>query len=276
MDSHNQRMLCPKCASKKDRGCSSIVKPMNTKSTIFVVEPDPAICESVKAIASLSELRCETYATGQEFLERFDGTRPGCLVLEIRIPGVNGLQIQQKLLDSGAVLPLIFLTAAASVSIAVHAMRMGAFHFLEKPFHEHDLWTAIQEAIQLDQQRREAASQKADIDSRIGVLSEKEIVVLQLLADCKNKQAMADELGVSVRTVEHHRTQLMRKLKTNSVAGLLHLALAMKQSSPRILEKSVASSPEGNGFVSGGKVFIPHNGHTHQSPDLPARRRNSK
>jgi two-component system, LuxR family, response regulator DctR len=195
--------------------------------------------------------------------------------LEVRIPSVNGLQIQQKLLEMGAVLPLIFLTSAASVSIAVHAMRMGAFHFLEKPFHEHDLWSAIQEAVQLDQQRRNAANQREAVDARIGVLSEKEIVVLQLLADCKNKQAMAEELGISVRTVEHHRTQLMRKLKTNSVAGLLHLALTMKQASPRFREKAALSQDE-NGFGAEPRVFVPHNGHSHRSPEVPIQRRSSK
>jgi FixJ family two-component response regulator len=249
---------------------------MNIKPTIFVAEPDPAICQSVKAVASLLELGCESFSTGQEFLDAFDRCRAGCLVLEIRIPGVNGLQIQQKLAEMGAVLPLIFLTSAASVSIAVHAMRMGAFHFLEKPFHEHDLWSAIQEAIQLDHERRKAATLREAIDERIGMLSEKEIVVLQLLADCKNKQAMAEELGVSVRTVEHHRTQLMRKLKTNSVAGLLHLALAMRQSSARFLEKAILHNQDGNGFGGGPKEIIPHNGHAHQPEGPMWRRPNSK
>ena len=186
------------------------------------------------------ELRCEAFATGQEFLEAFDRRRPGCLVLEIRIPGVSGLEIQQKLVDLRATLPLIFLTSSASISIAVHAMRMGAFDFLQKPFHEHDLWSTIQEAIQCDEECREAGAHREAIAAQLGLLSEKELAVLGLLAEGKSKCAMAEELGVAVRTVEHHRTQLMRKLKTNSVADLLHFALTVKQhGSAEFPEKSM-------------------------------------
>ncbi len=211
---------------------------MSTQPTIFVVEPDHAGRESVQAIANLLELPCETYVAGQEFLDSFDSHRPGCLVLEIGIPGVNGLQIQQRLADVGAVLPLIFLSSAGSVSIAVHAMRMGAYHFLEKPYHQNDLLAAIQGAIELDHHRHEVAAEQESVTARIGMLTEKEFAVLELLAACKDKQTMAGELGISIRTVEHHRTQLMRKLKTNSIAGLLRLALTMKQSQPQLFESA--------------------------------------
>ena len=250
---------------------------MITQPTIFVADPDSATCESIKAIASVLELRCETYATGQEFLDAFDRNRPGCLVLEIRIPGGNGLQIQKRLVDVGAVLPMVFLTASASVSLAVHAMRMGAVHFLEKPFHERDLWSAIQEAVQIDQERRKARSFEAHIDDRLSSLSEKEFAVLKLLADCKSKLAMAKELDVSVRTIEHHRTQLMRKLKTDSVAALLRFALTMKSSSPRFLEDALLVDADGNGLGIGAEAVLPHDGfHARQLSLGPMRPRNSK
>jgi FixJ family two-component response regulator len=251
--------------------------PMDNLPTIFVADPDPAMCESIKKIAGVLELRCESYATGQEFLDSFDGQRPGCLVLEIRIPGVNGLQIQEKLGDMGATLPVIFLTACASVSIAVHAMRMGALHFLEKPFNEHRLWSTIQEAIQIDKERREAISLQATLDAGVSSLTEKELAVLAMLADCKSKRAMAAELGISVRTIEYHRTQLMRKLKIRSTAGLLRFALTMKCSSSRFLGKSLLSSLDGNGLALAQKIssLIPHAGHAAQSLHAPAGR-NSK
>jgi FixJ family two-component response regulator len=254
---------------------------MIAQPTVFVVEPDPFTCESIKRIAGLLDLRYEAYAVGQEFLDAFDRERPGCLVLEIRIPGVNGLLIQQKLVAMGATLPLIFLTASPSVSIAIHAMRMGALHFLEKPFREHDLWSAIQEAVQIDQERRTARSSQESMDTLAGELSEKECLVLGLLADCKSKQAMAEELGVSIRTIEHHRTKLMRKLKTKSIAGLLRFALTLKHSNPEFLEKALPSSPDGsgngNGFSAGKEAFIPHNGcNAPRGPQGPPRRRNSK
>ena len=216
---------------------------MNAAPTIFVIEPDPDVCESIKRIAHVLELRCEAYASGRDFLNSFDPHRPGCLVSEIGIPGVDGLRIQQELTNNGAALPVIFLTASASVSIAVHVMRMGSLHLLEKPVHEHDLWLAIKEAIRVDHERRKASSLRATIDAQIGRLSEKEIAVLELLAECKSKLAMAREMGVSVRTIEHHLTQLMRKLKSDSIAGLLRFALTMQQQpGPRPVEMPLRSS----------------------------------
>jgi FixJ family two-component response regulator len=234
---------------------------MNAIPTIFVIESDSAICESVKKIARDLGFRCETYATAQEFYDAFDRHRSGCLVLEICIPGVNGLQIQQELVDMGAMLPMVFLTASASVSIAVHAMRMGAFHVLEKPFQEYDLWSTIQEAIQVDRERRKAGSLQESIDAGISLLSEKEFAVLELLAECKSKQAMAEELGVSVRTIEHRRTQLMRKLKTNSTAGLLRFALTMQRLGLRFREKVLSMSNHRNGFGLVTKELLRHNHH---------------
>jgi two-component system response regulator DctR len=250
---------------------------MNTVPTIVLVEPDPAICESVRRIACVLEVHCNTYATGTDFLDAFDNEQAGCLVLEIAIPGVNGLQIQHRLRALNATLPIIFLTASASVSIAVHTMRMGAFHFLEKPFHEHDLWTAIQQALQVDQKRREAKSIQAAIDARLGTLSEKELAVLELVAQCKSKEAIAAEMGVSIRTIEHHRTQLMRKLKTNSIAGLVRFALTMNPSDQYLLNFSTLSDHDGNGFDHRINETVLHNGHyASQASQAHARRRNPK
>ena len=239
---------------------------MNTLPTIFVVESDRATCESIRKIADVLELRCEVYATGWEFLDAFDPHRPGCMVLEISIPGVNGLEIQQRLVEMGATLPMIFLTASASVSVAIHAMRMGAFHFLEKPPREHDLWLAIHEAIQIDQERRKAKSIQEATDAQIGTLSEKEFVVLGMLADCKSKGAMARELGVSIRAIDCYRTRVMRKLKTDSIAGLMRFALTMKNSSPRLLGKALLPSRHGNGLGVGVEEVVRGNGQPAQHP----------
>ena len=202
---------------------------INTEPTVFVIEPDPVVRDTVRSVASGLELRCDAFANGQDFLGAFDSQRPGCLVLELRIPGINGLLIQEKLVRASAGLPLIFLAKSPSVSLAVHVMRAGAVHFLEKPLHEHDLWTAIQEAVQIDRERRQARSQRDEIEARLGLLTETEIAVLQSMATCQNKQAIAAELDKSVRTVDHHRTHLMRKLKINSTAKLLCFALTAEQ-----------------------------------------------
>jgi RNA polymerase sigma factor (sigma-70 family) len=201
---------------------------MSHRPTVFLVDPDRAIRELVRNLTHLMELECLAYSTGQEFVDGFDPARSGCLVMEIRVPGINGLQVQKWLHDSGSLLPVVFITAAPSVSIAVHAMRAGAVHVLEKPVRDNDLLNVIQEAIGLDRQRRLAQYAQQQVNNRIAALNEREQVVLELIADGVPKHAIAQQLGVSVRTVENHRTQLMRKLQTNSLAGLMQLALSRR------------------------------------------------
>ena len=147
--------------------------------------------------------------------------------MEIRVPGINGLQIQETLAKREVTLPVIFLCASASVSMAVHAMRAGALHFFEKPFREHDLWSAIQEAVELDERRRAIRLRQEDAKQRLVTLTEKERKVLEMIVQGKTKRAMAGELSVSIRTIEHHRTQVMRKLRTNSATGLLHFMMSL-------------------------------------------------
>jgi FixJ family two-component response regulator len=201
---------------------------MSTQPTVFVVDPDGPTRDAVRNLVSTMELQCEAYDSGQEFLDQFDPSRPGCVVLEVRVPGIDGLQIQKTLIERGAALPVVFLSGRASVSIAVHAMRAGALHFFEKPFRDYDLWTAVQEAVQLDHQRRLAKLRQEELDERLGVLTEKEYAVLEMICEGRTKKAMAMEMGVSVRTIEHHRTQLARKLQVHSLAGLLHFAMSLK------------------------------------------------
>jgi two-component system, LuxR family, response regulator FixJ len=205
---------------------------MNRQPTVFLVDPDGPTRDAIANLAGLMNLHCEAFVSGEEFFAAFDPARPCCVVMEIKVPGMNGLQIQKRLRESGIAMPIIFISSGPSVSIAVHAMRAGALHFLEKPVRENDLWNAIQEALQLDEQRRKARLLRKDADQRAGMLTEKEQAVLEMIADGLAKQAIAGELGVSVRTVEHHRTQLMRKLQTNSMAGLMQFALARKHGNP--------------------------------------------
>lgn len=194
---------------------------MSRQPTVFLVEPDRPTRNAITRLAGLMNLDCEAFETGQELFAAFDLTRPGCVVTEIKVPGMNGLEIQQRLRDLGSTLSVIFISSGPSVSIAVHAMRSGALHFLEKPVRENDLWNAIQEALQLEEQRHQMMLLRREVDELVGMLTEKEQAVLEMIADGLAKSAIASELGVSVRTVEHYRTQLMRKLQTNSLADLM-------------------------------------------------------
>ena len=199
---------------------------MNDKPMVFVVDGDAITRDSARSLAHTMNLQCETYASGREFLENRTRGQPGCLVLEIRIPDVNGLQIQDRLNREGSMLPIIFLTDHATVSIAVHAMRCGALHVIEKPFREHELWDAIQEAVELDRKRRRLAEERRALEHRMTQLSAKEQTLLKMIAQGRAKQAMAAELGVCVRTVEFRRSQLMKKLELRAPIDLVQFALA--------------------------------------------------
>ena len=241
-------------------GMSKITEP-----TVFVVDPDPATRETVHSVASGLHLPCESFADGLDFVNSFEPHRPGCLLLELRIPGMSGLMIQERLARSSAILPLIFLARSPSVSVAIHVMRAGALHFFEKPLHEHELWSVIQEAVQIDQERRQSRSETESIQMQLGRLSEIEIAVLELLATGKNKRAIAEELDKSVRTVDHHRTQLMRKLKMNSTEALLCFALAAEQRGLLGPTRVPSKNHEKNGFHKDNNGFAAainsHNGH---------------
>lgn len=199
---------------------------MKTKPTVIVVDPDSATRDSVSSLARMMNLECEAYASGTKFLEDYDPDTAGCLVLEIRIPDLNGVQIQERLSREGSLLPIIFLTGQATVSIAVRAMRSGALHVIEKPFREHELWDAIEEAVKLNERQRHLARGRRDLEERLARLSAEEQALLTLVAQGEPKKATAAELGVSVRTVELRRSRLMRKLGFEAPIELMQFALA--------------------------------------------------
>jgi len=198
---------------------------MVSEPTVFVVDSDPAACKAVRDLVNTMNLPCEVYSSGQDFLDAYDSSRPGCLVMELRVPGVSGLEIQRRLKSEGILLPVIFLTAHADLSIAVEAMRSGAIHFLEKPFRTLELWGAIQEAIELDQQRRQAVASHAQLNRRLATLNSKERSVLEMLAEGKSSKEIAAVMETSVRTVEGHRARLMQKLGVSSLSELIAIAI---------------------------------------------------
>ena len=198
---------------------------MNNEPTVFLVDADGPTRDAVRDLVHTMNLPCEAYTSGRAFLDAYLPLRPGCVVLEVRIPDVNGLEIQQRLAAQGALIPVVFLTAQAPVSIAVRAMRGGALHFLEKPFREHELWDAIQEAVLLDAKRRRAAAEREALDEQLADLTPEERQVLEMIARGKSKQTIASEAGVSVRTIELRRSRLMNKLGLGSVVELVIFAL---------------------------------------------------
>jgi two-component system, LuxR family, response regulator FixJ len=193
---------------------------------VFVVDDDDAVRSSLKLLLKSAGLAATTYASAGEFLAAYDPDQPGCLVLDVRMPGLNGLELQDELHRRGAFIPVIFITGHGDVPMAVEAMQHGALDFLQKPFRDQDLIDRVLEA--LERNRRDLARRAARnvIDARLASLTPRELQVLRLLAQGRSNKQMAGELGVSQRTIEIHRAHLMRKMQANSVAQLIRMSIA--------------------------------------------------
>lgn len=198
---------------------------MKPEPTVFCVDEDTSIRKAVGELAAAMNLRSEMYTTAEDFLEAYDGFRPGCVVLEVMVPGASGLEIQERLASTGDRIPLIFLSVLGNVPIAVRAMRAGAFHYLVKPCREDELWDAVRDAVRLSQEQRDGQVRRRELRERLATLSEKEHEVLGLVALGKSNRRIARELNLSERTVQHHRSQLMKKLEAKSLIDLVYIAL---------------------------------------------------
>lgn len=203
------------------------------KTTVFVVDHDAQDRAATSEVVRQMKLGCLEYDLGQKFLDAYDPSWPGCLVVEVRLPDVGGLQIQRSLSERDATLPVIFLTAHADASIAVRAMRAGALQFLEKPFREHELWEAIQEAVAVDLETRREWALEQELTERMANLTTKELDVLERIVEGDSNRTIAEELNVCMRTVELRRSSLMNKLEVESLTELLQLVGAVFVGAPQ-------------------------------------------
>jgi RNA polymerase sigma factor (sigma-70 family) len=194
--------------------------------TVFVVDDDPAIRFAMQALLESVNLEHEIFSSGDEFLEQADEQRAGCLVLDIRMPGLGGLELQQELIERGNTVPIIFITGHGDVPMAVEAMQKGAVDFIQKPFRDQDLLDRVSEAIKTDEERREAQQRHAEVTERIDRLTKREKEVFDLVVTGKPNKIIAYDLGVSQRTVEIHRARVMEKMQARSLADLVKMHLA--------------------------------------------------
>jgi FixJ family two-component response regulator len=199
-----------------------------TEPTVFVVDDDAAICRSIAILLGSVRRAAETFASAGDFLEAYDPDRPGCLVLDVRMPGMSGLELQKRLESRGSTLPVIFLTAHGDVPMAVEAIQTGAVDFVQKPFRDQELLDKIEHAIEEDARRRESRAEHDDVTARIDSLSPRERQVLEMVTDGHANKVIAAELGVCQRTVEIHRAHVMRKMRAHSLAELVQTTLAVK------------------------------------------------
>jgi len=198
-------------------------------ATVFVVDDDEAVRASLKLLLKTLGLPAQTYASAQEFLATFDERRGGCLVLDIRMPGMSGLELQEELNTRGAMLPIIFITGHGDVPMAVEAMQRGAMDFLQKPFRDQDLLDRISEALAKDRAGRELLGNRERIRARVAALTPREREVMALVTQGKANKVIAADLDLSQRTVEIHRAHVMEKMGANSLAHLVRMAIEVDE-----------------------------------------------
>ena len=199
----------------------------NTQPTVYIVDDDAAIRFAMAALMDSVTLQHEIFESADEFLEKVTEQRPGCLVLDIRMPGLGGLELQEELIKRGNTLPIIFITGHGDVPMAVDAMQKGAVDFIQKPFRDQDLLDRIREAIATDEQRREEQQVHSEIEARLGKLTKREREVFELVVTGKPNKVIAYELGVSQRTVEIHRARVMEKMEARSLADLVKMHMTV-------------------------------------------------
>jgi len=202
-----------------------ISRNIDEEPTVFVIDDDPAVLKSVVSLVEVVFPRVEAFCSAAEFLEAYQDDRPGCIVLDVAMPGMNGLELQRKLGEDKTDLPIVFITGHGNVQMAVGAMQAGAVNFLEKPFNEQELWDSIRKSFDLDAQRRRRKARRRGVEQRMAQLTTGEREVFDLIVEGKYNKQIAAALGLSVRTVEDRRSRLMKKMKAGSVAELVQLAL---------------------------------------------------
>lgn len=198
---------------------------MHNHQTVFVVDDDEGVRDGLSLLLATVGQTCELYESAYDFLDAYDGSRGGCLVLDIRMPRMTGLDLQKTLIDMGATLPVIFITGHGDIPMAVEAMRRGAMDFIRKPFREHDLLDRINEALTIDDTTRQRASDHQATVDKLSQLSKREWEVFERVADGEMNKVIAADLGISERTVEVHRGQVMKKLDVTTLAQLVRVKI---------------------------------------------------
>ncbi|MCH9027719.1 MAG: response regulator transcription factor [Proteobacteria bacterium] len=199
--------------------------------TVFLVDDDEAVRDSLSLLMKSVALTSRSFASAGEFLAEYDPDRPGCLVLDIRMPGMSGMELQQKLIDMRAILPIIFITGHGDIPMAVEAMQRGAIDFIPKPFRDHELLDRINKALKDDRKNRDALLKREEVEKRIAKLTPREKQVLELVVQGKANKVISGDLEVSQRTVEIHRARVMEKMQARSLAHLVRMAMQIQQKS---------------------------------------------
>lgn len=198
---------------------------MSKQATVFVVDDDQAMRNSLKWLIESVGLTVRTYASADDFIKDYYPGRAGCLLLDVRMPGMSGLELQEQFLEQQIKIPIIIITGHGDVPMAVRAMKAGAVDFIEKPFNDELLLESIRNALIKDVDQRMAQSARADIATRLAHLTPREHEVMEMVTSGRANKDIAKTLGVSSKTVEAHRARVMEKMQASSLAELVKMAI---------------------------------------------------
>jgi FixJ family two-component response regulator len=210
--------------------CTGLVMPLQASQTaiVHIVEDDASMRNALEGLFDTVGLCTQTYAAARDFMSVNVADKPGCIVIDIRLPDMNGLEFQEQLTEMGVRLPVVMMTGYGDVTMSVRAMKRGAVDFLSKPFRDQDMLDAVIAAIERDRQRRRVDDDNSKVQQRFGTLSAREQQVMLLVTAGKMNKQVAGELGISEITVKIHRGAAMRKMEARTLADLVRMAEVIK------------------------------------------------
>ncbi len=205
---------------------------MDMFACVYIIEDDDAVRDSLQMMLESVGRNVQAFVNADQFLQSYSQEMAGCIVLDIRMPGINGMELQRKLNEMTSILPIIFVTGHGDVPMAVEAMQQGAVDFVQKPYREQELLDKISQAMELDQENRASLQQRQVILQQMKDLTPRERDVMLLMVDGKANKVIAIDLDISQRTVEIHRARVMEKLTANSLAHLVRMYMTVESELP--------------------------------------------